>query len=470
MKTPTPFSSLAYSFEFERTEFSRRCLFPHEAKLDFCQQPFFSRPDRIAAMFSKNLAPELADLAEVAVSVYFADRFAPRRHPEHPDSCVIQRRRIRMSVCVRNPKLWNGEPRDVIHELLWFLTGDEWEVNFKAQNDSVQGEQQFLLDFVLPKPARVMLFSGGLDSYAGAIHQLEDNEHFHVLVSGSTHNRMAAGQRLQVGGLLNRNQGQGEHVVVPYGLPQKLDGLHLESSQRTRGFVHLSFGAIGARHLDAADLFVYENGVGALNLPFDATQAGAEVSRAVHPKTLLLVEELMTAVGHQSFVIRTPFQFITKAEALIHSRTPQSVQGIRETFSCDRFPNYRERTRQCGVCSSCVLRRLSLEAAGLNHVEAAGDYSHDITSGDCVLKPSAAFILEKFDAQAHRLSRAFAAENPWQRLIHLYPELREVEYLLTRRGHASSDVQSGLGELYRNHVSQWQRFSGRDALRRYLAA
>ena len=469
MKTPIPFTPLTYSFDFQQTEFSRRCHFQHERKLDFCGQPFFSRPDRIAAMFSKNLAPELADLAEVAVSIYFADRFAPRRHPEHPDSCVVQRRRIDMTVRVRSSHLWNNKARDVLRELLWFLTGDEWDFHFKPQNETALGEQQYLLDFVLSKPARVMLFSGGLDSYAGAIHQLGDTEHFHLLVSGSTHYRMAAGQRLQVAGLLDRKAGQGEHVVVPYGLPQKLNGLHLESSQRTRGLVHLSFGAIAGRHLNADELFVYENGIGALNLPFDATQSGAEVSRAVHPKTLMLFEELMAALGHQSFAIQTPFQFITKAEALIHSRTPQFVQGIRETFSCDRFPNYRESTRQCGVCSSCVLRRLSLETAGLSHVEANDDYSHDITSVECALKPSAAFILEKFDAHAHRLSRAFAAANPWQGLTHLYPELREVEYVLTKRGDANA-VQSRLVELYRNHVSQWQQFSGRDTLRRYLAA
>jgi hypothetical protein len=469
MKHAIPFSSLNYEFQFRGNEFSRHCRFDHSSKPDFCHQPFFSRYERIAAMFSSNLAPELADLAEIAVAAYLADRFSPRRHPEDGSTASPRHRRIELCVQVNNPEIWTGTAARILQDLFWFLTCDEWKFQFQASAGVSIVEQAYLFDFSPPQKPKVMLFSGGLDSYAGAMDQLSEAERYHVLLSGSTHNRMAAGQRRQASRLLEGRRERGQHVVIPYGLPQKLD-VRMESSQRSRSFVHLSLGAIAALHLGDRELFVYENGIGALNLPFDSSQLGWEVSRAVHPKTLTLMERLLAAIGWNSFQIRTPFFFSTKAESLVHASTMPFVDGIRETFSCDRFPNYREGTRQCGVCSSCILRRLSLEAAGLSHIESATDYAHDVASPEYAPRPGAAFILEKFDAQAHRLRRSLSAAKPWEALTRLYPELHELGSIHDRWGLSPAEIATKLIRLYHTHVLEWERFSGRNALERYLTA
>jgi 7-cyano-7-deazaguanine synthase in queuosine biosynthesis len=334
--------------------------------------------------------------------------------------------------------------------------------------------QEYLLDFAPQKEAMVMLFSGGLDSFAGAVKQLDDTEHFHVLVSGSTHSRMNTGQAAQAGLLLEGRAGSGHRVAVPYGLPHKTSvdsvPVKLESSQRARGIVHVTLGAIAALQLGASDLFIYENGIGALNLPFDETQSGWQVSRAVHPRTIRLLERLVGEISGQSFRVRMPFLFQTKAESLSGPEIRRFAHGIQATFSCDRFPDRFERKRQCGTCSSCVLRRLALESAGLTPYDPADEYAFHLEDGDAIPKRSAAFVLDKFDAQAERFNQALQHENPWRELTRCCPELREAEAALVESGIPVMTVHEKLMRLLKQHSSEWMKFSGRNALDRFLKA
>src|SRR5258706_11062801 len=114
-------------------------------------------------MFSKSLSPKLADLAEVAVCAYLADRFAPRRDPQHPNSASTRHRHIRVSLQLHQADLWRGTPQTALQELLRFLTGDEWKFDFEDAVVSAATSQEYLLDFMPPRKPRVMLFSGGLD-------------------------------------------------------------------------------------------------------------------------------------------------------------------------------------------------------------------------------------------------------------------------------------------------------------------
>jgi len=280
---------------------------------------------------------------------------------------------------------------------------------------------------------------------------------------------MGADQAHHANTLFDGRRTIGHRVAVSYGLPAKIGHIRLESSQRARGLVYLTIGAVTALNLGVNEFSVYENGIGALNLPFDASQSGWEISRAVHPKTLFLMEQLVSSIANTSLKIHTPFLFSTKADSLKEVEPKPLLEGIRYTFSCDRFPNYRERRRQCGICSSCVLRRLALEAAGLIGLESMGEYSHDITSEHFVPRPSIAFVLDKFDTQAHRIHSCLSSKKPWLTLMRLFPELREVEFVLGKSIEPSI-VESHLLSLYRRHVDEWNAFSGRASLNRYLRA
>src|SRR5215472_6232440 len=97
---------------------------------------------------------------------------------------------------------------------------------------------------------------------------------------------------------------------------------------------------VGAAAIAAGSrtLFLFENGVGAINLPYDGTQIGTYNSRATHPVALLRMQEFIAKLTGQTFVIENPFAFSTKGEMCRH----QAVQDLRNylslTFSCDGFP------------------------------------------------------------------------------------------------------------------------------------
>jgi 7-cyano-7-deazaguanine synthase in queuosine biosynthesis len=473
----SPFSALAYEFEFTDPQrgFSRRCSSAGTEALDFRDQGYEFPYVRLASTFTRSLPSNLIDLLDIAIAIYLADRFSPRRHAGRKRGPLHQHRAISVCLPVSNRAFWSSkEVTSLLEEALRFLTGDSWNFTFKAMSKAavpVACQQIYLFDLPPEREPKVMLFSGGLDSFAGAVHQLEDPERFHILVSGSTHNRMADGQQKQAHRLFAGRPYVGQHVIISHGLVAKPTDLPLESSQRSRGFLHISLGAAAGLFLGSHELSVYENGIGAINLPFDASQVGVENSHAVHPKFLWLMERLLARISGTPFFIRTPFLFLTKAEALRHPRMRDFGAGIAETFSCDRFPNWHEHRPQCGACPSCVLRRMSLEAAGLADLDPAAGYTSGINESSASLNSAAAFVLEKFDAQAHRLHKLLATERPWAVLSRAYPELREVQHALFKcSGLSPDEVESRLLRLYGKHADEWKAFSGSRTLERHLCA
>jgi len=179
------------------------------------------------------------------------------------------------------------------------------------------------------------------------------------------------------------------------------------------------------------------------------------------------MERLIGEISGQSFRVRMPFFFQTKAESLSDFEVRRFANGIPATFSCDRFPNYYARKRQCGTCSSCILRRLALESAGLLQYDPPGDYAFDVENTAEIPKSSAAFVLDKFDAQAERFIRAIQSENPWRELTRCCPELRDAEASLVEASISQETVHQKLIRLLHQHSSEWMRFSGRHALERF---
>ena len=189
------------------------------------------------------------------------------------------------------------------------------------------------------------------------------------------------------------------------------------------GYIHVTLGAIAALHVGVNELYMYENGVGALNLPFDATQVGIETSKAASPVFLRPMEKFIAEAGGKPFRIVNPFLFLTKAQALRNAHAEKFGVQLAETFSCDRFPDWREGHPQCGTCSSCILRRVSMEAAGLSNYDLGTGYARDIKSRSFVPGDSAADILAHYEEQAFALEKAIAHENPWFALANDFPEL-----------------------------------------------
>lgn len=410
----------------------------------------------------RNLPPLFADWLDIALFAYLSDRASLRRSKGRPDYPDQWGRSIRLRVPVRDASIWNRpRVRESLTTLLSWMTDDEWEFEFVADPSRlVAAQQQYLFDWLGALPRRVCLFSGGLDSLAGAVRDLTAvPSHHHILVSGCTSGRQQHQQGKQVAELRQAFSKEITHLLVPYGIRARSDGQAEERSQRARGFVHLSLGAVTAKLCGLPQLHLTENGIGAINLPYNAGQVGSANSRAVHPVTLKLMEEFVAAATEEPFAIENLGLFSTKGELCATPALARLAHIIKETFTCDGFPNRVENKPQCGRCTSCLLRRQALDYAGLSSADPSDHYVHDFNpSSDGPVWAE----LRAMTSQAHRFAHLLK-KGPAQ-FETAFPQLLEcIEVLAPRMLGGRKAAAGSIFSLYERYTAEWLRFS---ALRR----
>ena len=418
---------------------------------------------RLSRAFCRALRAGLADLLDVVMAVYAADRRSQRSFK----GTAAGHRRISIRVGVRNPGLWSAaEMVERLQDLLYWLSEDEWSFHFVQRQaaPSTAESENFLFQMPPRDPVTVSLFSGGLDSLAGlAAHAPEGSGGSRVLASGYTNNRLRHQQRAQVD-LVRAAWGHPEgfehtaevhHVAVPFGIRKPI-GHQEERSQRTRSLVFLTLGVVTALQGGADTLWVYENGVGALNLPMNETQLGTDNSRGVHPRTLVLAEDLISMALEQSVRIRNPFLFSTKAQMCKALTDSGFADAVSYTVSCDGFPQrMHNQPSQCGRCTSCILRRQSLQASGLAQHDQG--YRYDVLRPQAIRDECHLYDFEAMRGQVHKIGRCLATDDPWRSLCASFPELaRTHAELVARRGLGDrKSIGDGMVDLYRNYAWEW---------------
>jgi len=451
-----------YIFDF-RTDwsFGRRVQPSFNGVSGFHTQPFDARLERIAKRAGRPLTAVEMDFIWLAIAVYAADRFAPR-HPFGPNGTSFWRRRLHVRVPMRERQLWGSiEPKLV--RALEMLTEDDWTFDFSADRATFSLESQgHFRSFDHPDVHWVSLFSGGLDSLAGALHWLLREPGRGLLVSGQTHTRMQAAQELLVKNLSGEFPERIDHIGVFYGFPEKQDVSRVESSQRARAFVHVCLGALAALTVGSSRLFLFENGVGAFNLSCDSAQIGSQNSRGTHPVFLSRMETYVSAVFGKRFAIENPFTFSTKGQMLGFPPLAKYEQLLQGSFSCDRFPNYHHRASQCGFCPSCLIRRLAFHASRLS--DSPEGYSVDVLDQGRAMRAGELTPLTELSIQADVLATRLSTARPWQELCATWPDLFSAEREIGFPGF-SKNVQM----LLKRHVTEWRSFSAAMATN-FLAA
>jgi 7-cyano-7-deazaguanine synthase in queuosine biosynthesis len=162
-----------------------------------------------------------------------------------------------------------------------------------------------------------------------------------------------------------------------------------ERSRRTRPMFFLSMAGAVALELGIPRIHINENGVLAINLPFEYHLHGFNASRHAHPETLRRFESLLRAIwpfDSQPAVIN-PFSQLTKAEEIKHLGRAKDL--AEHTISCQYAGQQRARliswlkkkgsrhkgVRECGLCMPCLIRRSAMESAGV--FEPASHYFFD---------------------------------------------------------------------------------------------
>jgi hypothetical protein len=190
---------------------------PHKVNLHLGD---LSRP------MADNIPDVLTDMLDIAAYIYCADQFTTRGTELMTNMGADWRRKFRLKIPVRCPDVWGKDSvREALVETLGFLSEDEFSFEF-LQATTTTGLQPYL-GFNDPSaqaisPDEVILFSGGLDSLAGAVDELIGNNKKVALVSHQSSTMVTSKQNRLVDSLRSRTRnGQLFHVPVTRYLQTK---------------------------------------------------------------------------------------------------------------------------------------------------------------------------------------------------------------------------------------------------------
>lgn len=335
---------------------------------------------------SVNHLPKIVlDLLEIAGYIFAADRRASRGANSsveyHNWSRIMQ-----FSIRVRVPEFWNREEvRNKLSQALIFMTGDrsyefEFQPGHKTERVDLFDEEGFNLASCQTRKTSVILFSGGLDSLAGAIKHIEENPDKTILLishqSGQPSTKRTQNRLFR--SLREKYSSKIEHYKFECSLK---DSRAREETQRTRAFLYSTVAFAIVNSLQNDEFFFYENGVTSLNLPRSQDLINARASRTTHPKTIRLMADFLSLVAKEiredknvRVQIQNPFKWSTKADVLGKIKNFGQEKLISSSVSCSNSYNRRLGSNHCGKCFQCIDRRIAAHASNTQEWDEGSTY------------------------------------------------------------------------------------------------
>lgn len=307
------------------------------------------------------------DLLDLGAITYMADIHIQRVH--HLG------RRLGILIPVRHPEIWRGA-QDKLARAVSFLGRDSVSFSFTEQKERLQPVDAFS---VASDDRCICLFSGGLDSTAGALWILHKGLK-PIFISHSASPRLAGMQKQLIEQLKKRFKQEIHHVgfFVGRSRVRKRVWHRLPSPpatpvpQHLRSFLFLTLATGIALEEGIDTVYVFENGPVALNPQFSEARVN---TRTAHPSFLARFSELIQAVFSVEIQYVNPFLYHTKGEVARQFLEYDMPDLLADTTSCwawCRIPlmaKQKGRTGfqgvHCGACLPCILRRVAVDNAGL---------------------------------------------------------------------------------------------------------
>ena len=258
-------------------------------------------------------------------------------------------------------------------ELLQTLTADRWEVTFQPASPVWERQGRVIDDW---KAAEVALFSGGLDSTAFAADLARRPGEDMLLVM--FYDPPTKSRQEEVFRKIEKIAENSKRTVHRRIASQMVHGhgRPLELSSRSRGLLYIATAVYLAAAHGTPRVLLPENGQLAVNLPLTPSRPAACSTRSAHPRTLDLLNQLITALGGDVTVMN-PLQNLTKGEVCdLALKAGLTGATLYSTVSCSHPPRNRnpQGLFHCGWCYACLVRR-----SGLWHALSADrtGYQHD---------------------------------------------------------------------------------------------
>jgi hypothetical protein len=404
------------------------------------------RIDDLYRPFGRDISPRFVDLAEIAAYVYAADQAVTRRYQDTDRFGSSWRRRLMFYIPVRDVDFWQSAPvKAAMSDVLDFLGDHFFSFQF-IKATSPRPYQEYL---TYPEDAKylsaydqIAMFSGGLDSLAGAIDALKRE---HLRMAFVTHIPTTKNEPMLR--VLRRELAALSPDAVPLHIGievNKAKVLGKEHTQRTRSFLFACLGATAAHALGLSSLRFYENGVVSLNLPLCGQVIGGRATRTTHPKVLVGFEKLFGLVFEAPFRVTNPFLDKTKAE-VIRVITGHGQQGlIGKSITCAHTWERGAEQTHCGYCSQCLDRRLAMLAADAFEHDPESIYKTNIFTAS-LPEASDRILVASYIERARTLKHLHTPEDFVVRYPQLYQALPHIE------GASPDRAAKILFDLYRRH-------------------
>ena len=403
---------------------------------------FECSPEKLAAYAFSKWESVIFDAMAVAASLEFADRVVKR-------AAYVWERRIAVRIPVHDPGRWS-DPKvsDALHDAISFLTGDIWSINFIPRKNPSPSPPQEFLNLAAPTQA-IIAYSDGMDSRAvfGIVSAHLSDKLLRVRVGSKSWDQP------------DSNKGREPFTKVPYDVPCNMSDR--ETSSRSRGFKFALITGIAAYLTDASEIIIPESGQGIFG-PVFVSLGHAYPDYRNHPLFTARMERFLHALLGSAVRYVFPRIWHTKGETLSEFVAVAANKDWQSTRSCWRnsqWASVNSELRQCGVCAACMLRRLSVHAAGLR--EALSTYV-------CV-DLSASELLASIDPSFTRYSRAYrdyaiagaqhldymaglAADDARQILK------RHSWFLAPTLGISQAEAEDNLRALFGRHAKEWHSY------------
>jgi len=316
-------------------------------------------------MFSVgNVSPVIEDFLIIGIAVFTVDKKISRKFSKDGWS-----RELNLHIPVLEIQKWLSV-KNKLENTLSFLSGDNWNLSFYATEERFRGNKINEKYSIKNKSSYdcVSLFSGGLDSFCGALKLMEEktNPLFLGFKEYSLLIRRQQDLFKEIKEAYDQQNSDFVQFSVTPGKPLNInESVVGESTSRSRSFLFIT-GAVAVASIIGkyTPVYIPENGFIGINVPLTQSRSGSCSTRTTHPYFLRLLNEVLDEVGVTHHV-ENFYSPMTKGEIVEeHKNNIIFQEKFKETLSCShpcqgRYDGVSPPVN-CGYCYPCLIRRASL--------------------------------------------------------------------------------------------------------------
>lgn len=393
------------------------------------------------------------DFLIIAASIFCADKRIPRKN--FSDNWT---RKMKLSIPVFELEKWNSVKKELEYTI-GFLSGDDWTFEFRHSSTRFRTDKLNSQNLISKdKYDSVSLFSGGLDSFCGAL-TLSEEENNTLYLGFREYSLLKKRQTDLFNSINNEYPDLNNELLLfnvnPLAPVQKGEEsikLAVESTSRSRSLLFIA-GAISAASIIGKKTPVYipENGFIGVNVPLTDSRAGSCSTRTTHPLFISKLNKIFEKVGIENRV--SNFYWNKSKGEILEEHQDNIVfkKYAHQTLSCshpclsryDKKKSARVQTPcNCGYCYPCLIRKASFAKIG-----------EDRTCYNPLYELSRDFILNHNNLQG-RASDLKAVLFSLKRYVNHKEDREYIRSLLLKQGPLTSEELDGYERVYRQSMEE----------------